>query len=81
MRFFEVQGRVRKAISVVKKRSGAHEDTIRELAIGSGGLVVGRALTEFHGVLTGVPVYKGRTLTPLKSSKNTTSKRPARRHE
>jgi circadian clock protein KaiC len=81
MRFFEVQGRVRKAISVVKKRSGAHEDTIRELAIGPEGLVVGRALTKFDGVLTGVPGYKGRTLTPLKPSKNTTSKRPARRHE
>lgn len=75
MRFFEVQGRVRKAISVVKKRSGPHEDTIRELAIGPGGIVVGKALTDFHGVLTGVPVFKGRSLTPLKLA----AKRPARR--
>jgi circadian clock protein KaiC len=81
MRFFEVQGRVRKAISVVKKRSGAHEDTIRELAIGPGGLVVGKALTEFHGVLTGVPLFKGTTLKRLKSSKSASAKRPARRHE
>jgi circadian clock protein KaiC len=81
MRFFEVQGRVRKAISVVKKRSGAHEDTIRELAIGPGGLVVGRALTEFHGVLTGVPVFKGTTLKRLKASKNASAKPRARRHE
>ena len=79
MRFFEVQGRVRKAISVVKKRSGAHEDTIRELAIGPGGIVVGKALTEFHGVLTGVPVFKGKTLTPLKSSPRASARRPARR--
>jgi circadian clock protein KaiC len=79
MRFFEVQGRVRKAISVVKKRSGAHEDTIRELAIGPGGLVVGKALTEFHGILTGVPVFKGKTLTPLRPSRKTSAKRPARR--
>jgi circadian clock protein KaiC len=81
MRFFEVQGRVRKAISVVKKRSGAHEDTIRELAIGPGGLVVGKALTEFHGVLTGVPVFKGTTLKRLKASKNVSAKPRARRHE
>lgn len=80
MRFFEVQGRVRKAISVVKKRSGAHEDAIRELAIGPGGLVVGRALTQFHGVLTGVPVFKGTTLSPLKPARNASAKR-ARRHE
>ena len=79
MRFFEVEGRVRKAISVVKKRSGPHEDTIRELAIGPGGLVVGKALTEFHGVLTGVPVFKGRTLKPLRSSIKASAKRPARR--
>jgi circadian clock protein KaiC len=79
MRFFEVQGRVRKAISVVKKRSGPHEDTIRELAIGPGGIMVGKALTEFHGVLTGVPVFKGRTLTPLKPASKGAAKRPARR--
>lgn len=65
MRFFEVQGRVRKAVSVVKKRSGPHEDTIRELAIGPSGIVVGEALTDFHGVLTGVPIYTRERLNEL----------------
>jgi circadian clock protein KaiC len=55
LRFFEAAGEVRKAISVVKKRSGAHETTIRELRIGPIALRVGAALTEFQGVLTGVP--------------------------
>ncbi len=81
MRFFEVEGRVRKAISVVKKRSGPHEDSIRELTIGSSGLVVGQPLTEFHGVLTGVPVYTGGTLTPPASPRSTSVRRSARRHE
>ena len=79
MRFFEVEGRVRKAISVVKKRSGPHEDSIRELAIGSKGLVIGKALTNFHGVLTGVPEYAGKALTSLNAP--TPSRRPARRHD
>lgn len=57
-RFFEAAGRVRKAVSVVKKRSGAHEDTIRELTL-AGGVQVGEALTAFRGVLTGVPEYVG----------------------
>lgn len=59
MRYFEVQGSVRQAISVVKKRNGNHERTIRECKVGKGGLIVGEPLTEFHGVLTGVPQYKG----------------------
>ena len=53
-RYFEVRGRVRKAISVVKKRSGAHEQTIRELTLGPGGIEVGPPLVEFQGVLSGV---------------------------
>jgi circadian clock protein KaiC len=64
LRFFEAAGEVRKAISVVKKRSGTHETTIRELRIGPGSLRVGAALTEFQGVLTGVPQYIG-TAAPL----------------
>ena len=75
MRFFEVEGRVRKAVSVIKKRGGPHEDTIRELAIGPGGPVIGQALTEFHGVLTGVPMYRGRTLEAPQRPK-TASPRP-----
>jgi circadian clock protein KaiC len=58
-RFFEASGQIRKAISVVKKRTGPHETTIRELRIGPQRLHVGEPLTDFHGVLTGVPQYTG----------------------
>jgi circadian clock protein KaiC len=64
LRYFEHAGTVRRAISVVKKRSGAHESTIREFRIERGGLRVGEPLTEFRGVLTGNPDYVG-TLAPL----------------
>jgi circadian clock protein KaiC len=60
-RFFEARGAVRKAISVIKKRSGAHESTIRELEMGPGGVRIGKALTDFEGVLTGVPRFVGTT--------------------
>jgi circadian clock protein KaiC len=50
---------VRQAISVVKKRSGSHEHTIRECRVEAGGLRVGAPLTDFQGVLTGVPQYFG----------------------
>jgi circadian clock protein KaiC len=59
LRFFEARGAVRRAVSVVKKRAGAHETTIREFQIGPERLRVGAALTEFQGVLTGVPHYVG----------------------
>jgi circadian clock protein KaiC len=59
MRYFEVNGMVRQAVSVVKKRSGDHERTIREFKVARGGLNVGAPLTEFQGVLTGVPRYIG----------------------
>jgi circadian clock protein KaiC len=59
MRYFEVSGAVRQAVSVVKKRSGNHERTIREFRVAKGGLHVGPPLTEFQGVLTGVPQYVG----------------------
>lgn len=55
LRYFESGGRIRKAISVLKKRSGHHEDTIRELTFGPQGLSLGEPLVEFEGVLTGVP--------------------------
>ncbi|HLG81517.1 MAG TPA: ATPase domain-containing protein [Bradyrhizobium sp.] len=64
LRYFEAMGRVRRAISVIKKRTGAHEDTIRELKIGGSGINVGEPLTDFQGVLRGVPTYVGKT-TPL----------------
>jgi circadian clock protein KaiC len=50
---------VRRALSVVKKRTGRHESTIREFQIGPDRLHVGGALTNFVGVLTGVPRYTG----------------------
>ena len=59
LRYFEVLGSVRQALSVVKKRSGNHERTIRECRVTHGGLSVGEPLTEFQGVLTGVPRYIG----------------------
>lgn len=59
LRYFEVQGSVKQAISVVKKRSGNHERTIRECRVHKGGLFVGEPLRDFHGVLTGVPTYTG----------------------
>ena len=52
---------MRQAISVVKKRSGDHERTIRECRVAHGGLRVGPPLQEFQGVLTGVPRYVGET--------------------
>lgn len=59
LRYFEATGRIRRAISVVKKRSGAHEDTIREYQIGSDGVRLGPPLIDFQGVLKGVPVLVG----------------------
>jgi circadian clock protein KaiC len=58
LRHFEAAGRVRKAISVLKRRTGKHEDTIRELELGPD-VRVGPPLEEFQGVLTGVPVLTG----------------------
>jgi circadian clock protein KaiC len=61
LRYFESHGEVRQAISVVKKRGGAHERTIRQLRLDSGGIRVGAPLRDFQGVLTGTPVFVGRT--------------------
>ncbi len=55
-RYFETQGEVRQAISVLKKRSGYHEKTIREYKMGSNGIVVGQPLKDYHGILTGTPI-------------------------
>jgi circadian clock protein KaiC len=59
LRYFEAAGRVRRAISVIKKRTSAHEDTIREYKIGSKGISLGQPLTSFQGVLRGVPEMIG----------------------
>jgi circadian clock protein KaiC len=58
-RFFEANGHIRKAVSVVKKRTGQHETAIRELKLGPQRLHVGEPLTGFQGILTGVPQYTG----------------------
>jgi circadian clock protein KaiC len=59
LRFFEAQGEVRKAISVVKKRGGPHETAIRELKLGPEGITIGESLRQFQGILTGVPIFTG----------------------
>ena len=59
LRYFEALGHVRRAVSVIKKRSGAHEKTIREFNIGDGGLALGEPLEGFQGVLRGVPNFVG----------------------
>jgi circadian clock protein KaiC len=61
LRFFEANGEIRRALSVLKKRTGGHESAIRELRIGSGGVEVGPRLTGFRGVLTGTPSYEGQS--------------------
>jgi circadian clock protein KaiC len=58
-RYFEAMGEVKQALSVVKKRSGKHERTIRELRLGDAGIEIGEPLRHFHGVLTGMPTYRG----------------------
>ena len=55
LRYFEALGRVRRAISIIKKRTGAHEDTIREYRIGESGITLGDPLMGFQGILRGVP--------------------------
>jgi circadian clock protein KaiC len=59
LRYFEAMGAIRVALSVLKKRTGQHERTIREMIFTPRGIEVGAALTDFHGVLTGVPTYSG----------------------
>jgi circadian clock protein KaiC len=64
-RYFEAKGEVRRAISVMKKRSGPHERTIREFMLSENGVEIGEPIREFHGVLTGTPTYVGATGKPL----------------
>ena len=58
-RYFEALGEVKKAVSVIKKRSGPHESAVRELQMTEKGIVLGEPLTRFQGVLTGVPQILG----------------------
>ncbi|HYE06730.1 MAG TPA: ATPase domain-containing protein [Planctomycetota bacterium] len=64
VRYFEALGRVRKAISVVKKRNGPHENTIRELSIADSRLVIGDVVQGLQGVLTGVPAMAPESALP-----------------
>jgi len=66
LRYFEALGKVRRAVSVIKKRTGSHEDTIREFSIGTNGLSLGGPLEGFQGILRGVPHFVGNT-SPLLS--------------
>ena len=59
LRYFEAGGSVRRAISVVKKRSGHHEHTIREFMLTRSGLSIGPPLTHFTGIFSGTPRYTG----------------------
>jgi circadian clock protein KaiC len=59
LRFFEAGGEIRKAISVMKKRVGSHQSSIREFRLSDTGLQVGEPLTGFEGIMTGVPTYTG----------------------
>ena len=77
-RFFEADGRLRRAVSVVKKRVGPHEDTIRELRIDGDGLRVGEPLAGFRGILTGVPSYHGALGRLLAESETSPGDRPGR---
>ena len=59
LRYFEARGNVRRAVSVIKKRTGRHESSIREYRVDERGLSLGEPLEEFQGVLRGVPAYYG----------------------
>ncbi|QNH13025.1 ATPase domain-containing protein [Xanthomonas sp. SI] len=67
LRYFEVDGTVRRALSVVKKRSGSHENTIREFRLSSKGLDIGPPITQFSAIFSGTPRYSGNDL-PFTSS-------------
>jgi circadian clock protein KaiC len=60
LRYYEHAGEVRRAVSVFKRRAGAHERTIRDLEFGATGISVGAPLRQFRGVLTGVPELEER---------------------
>ena len=65
LRYFEAAGRLRRAISVLKKRTGGHEPSIREYSIDKLGIRVGEPLSRFSGILTGIPRFSGKSDTLL----------------
>jgi circadian clock protein KaiC len=78
LRYFEALGEVRQAISILKKRSGRHEQTIREFRIRAGGIKVGTPLRDFQGILSGAPQYIGKA-DPLLGANSGSDPQPARR--
>ena len=58
LRYFEADGRIHKALSIVKKRSGPHETAIRSLSMGANGLTIGDPLENYRGVMSGMPTYE-----------------------
>lgn len=65
LRYFEARGQVRRAMSIIKKRTGPHENTIREYVIDTRGITLGAPLTGFHGVLRGIPALVNEDGAPL----------------
>jgi len=67
LRYYEAHGKLHKAVSVVKKRSGIHENAIREFSMSAAGLSVGAALEQYRGILSGIPSFEGinKPLTPI----------------
>jgi circadian clock protein KaiC len=80
LRYFEARGELKQAISVVKKRSGNHEKTIREIKIGRGGIQLGPPLTDMHGVLTGVPSFQKIEPETKKDGKRDENSKVQKRH-
>jgi circadian clock protein KaiC len=66
LRFFELDGALHKALSIVKKRGGQHEHTIRKLTMSTGGVAVSAPLTGFTGLLTGTPTYHPEAIAPIR---------------
>ena len=73
LRYFEVNGTVRRALSVVKKRSGHHEHTIREFSLTGGGIKLGQPTTRFSGIFTGTPRYSPEETVPTAEEYNGTA--------
>lgn len=70
-RYFEANGEVNQALSVLKRRTGPHERTIRELKIDSTGVRVGEPLRQFRGIMTGVPQYQSEASLPTAANLET----------
>ena len=69
-RYFEINGEIRQAVSVFKRRTGGHERTLREMKIDEQGLRIGQPLREFKAIMTGVPQYEGPTPTLSESGES-----------